>query len=423
MYQPIATEFNEFLVRDTIRERGEVTRRELSERLGLSAATISRVVRRLIEAGSVLELASSSPGRGRASDVLRYNHRSGCVVAVDLGGTKCHGVVADLAAQTIAEDVRPTLAAGDPASTLLRTIEVLQAAADQAALPLRAVVVGIPAVPDPDSGLIVYGTNVNWHGYDLMGLLHQHLDAPLRIENDVTLAAIGHAWRGEAQSVNGFVTVSIGTGIGAAAFVNGQIIRGRHNAAGEVGALLTSREQLRAPAGRLCGFESVASGPAIERRASELLASGRESSLSTQPVSAEAVFRAAAQGDALAEEVLDELIDHVSMAIVDIAAVLDPERVILEGSVGRALEPYAAELAHRIGNRIPNAPVLRFSRLGQNATVVGALAAALALDRDQGASDAVLELSTNGLRALTRLPSHGQGVARSSPLASVTERP
>lgn len=409
MYQSTVNDINEFLVRDAIRELGEATRGDLSERLGLSLASVSRIVRRLVAAGIVTEVqAASSTGRGRRSDIIRFNHRSGSVIAVDLGGTKCHGVLADLGAETLSEDYRPTRADGSPAETLIATIDALREAAEAAELPVHAAVVGVPAVPDPDTGLVGSGPNVNWHGYDLIGLLTEHVQVPFRVENDVTLAAIGQAWKGEGKAATGFVTLSIGTGIGAAAFANGQVLRGRHNQAGEIGTLLMSREQLRAEPGTIAGLESVASGPALARRAAELLDAGGESNMRAEGLTAQDVFAAAAAGDALALEVIAELLDYVAITVIDLAAVLDPERIILDGSVGRALEPYVDGLEERVGWRLPHVPSVHFSRLGPNATVIGAIAGALALDREVEARETVAEIPDDGLRVLATLPSYGK---------------
>jgi glucokinase len=319
MYQNSVTDINEFLVRDALRERGQLTRKELSEDLGLSPASISRIVRRLVNGGIVSEEATSSEGPGRKSDIIRFNSRSACVIAVDLGGTKCHGVVADLAAEILAEHYRPTHDQGDPSKALLGCIETLRSEAVAHGLEVRAVVVGIPAVPDPDSGLVRSGPNVHWEGYDLIGLLREHLAEPFRIENDVTLAAMGQAWRGEGRALSGFVTLSLGTGIGGAIFANGQLVRGRHNSAGEIGYLLTSRAQLRR-SGEAAALESVASGSAIAARARALSNDGVESRLPAEDLTAADVFRAATEGDELAERVIDEVIDYVAMAIVDVAA-------------------------------------------------------------------------------------------------------
>ena len=408
MYQASVSDINAFLVRDAIRERGEVTRTELSVRLGLSPASVSRIVRSLVEDGVVTEMSTTpSSGPGRRSDVIRFNNRSGGVIAVDLGGTKCHGVLADLGAQTLSEDYRPTHADGSPSKSLIATIDALRRAAADARLPVHAVVVGVPAVPDPDTGFVGSGPNVNWEDFDLIGLLKGHLDEPFRIENDVTLAAIGQAWRGEGEALQGFVTLSIGTGIGAATFANGQILRGRHNQAGEIGSLLMGREQLHAEPGTVAGLESVASGPVIARRARELLESGKSSSLQSEDLTTRHVFEAALASDPLALKVIDEVLDHVAMTMIDIAAMIDPERIILDGSVGRALEPFAAGLEERMSWRVKHVPLVQFSRLGPNATVIGAIAGALTLDREMEARKIATEIPDDGLRALASLPAYG----------------
>lgn len=408
MYRTLETDINEYRVRDAIRRHGEITRGALGEELSLSAASISRIVRRLVDAGIVSEIAQVPEGPGRTSDGIRFNPRAGCVIAVDLGGTKCHGALADLEAEILAEDFRPTRESADAVTTLLATVGDLRARAVEMQLPIKAVVIGIPAVPDPQTGRVSAGPNVDWHDYDLVERLSPHVLEPWRVENDVTLAAIGQAWRGEGRAVSGFITLSIGTGIGAAIFADGQILRGRHNAAGEIGYLMTSRAQFSDEGGPTASLESVASGPAIERRARELIAEGRETTLDPSGPTAAQVFRAAQAGDAAAGEVVGELVDHVAMTVVDLTAILDPERIILDGSVGRALEPYAHRIARRIGTQLPHSPELRFSRLGPNATVIGAIAGALALDRESEARQALGDMGVAGVRTFASLPAYGQ---------------
>src|SRR5579859_2929610 len=102
------TAVNEFLVLDAIRSAGQATRPQLGSSLGLSQASVSRIVRRLLAQGLVIEEPGQSDGVGRHRDVLRFNHRAGAVIAIDLGGTKCHGALADLAGGVVGEDVRQT---------------------------------------------------------------------------------------------------------------------------------------------------------------------------------------------------------------------------------------------------------------------------------------------------------------------------
>jgi glucokinase len=395
------TEINAFLVLDAVREHGDITRAELGAKLQLSPASVSRIVRKLVDAGMVLELPGVTEGPGRNRSIIRFNHRAGAMIAVDLGGTKCHSALVDLAGEILAEDFRPTRQQGDPAATLLAAVKELRKGAEEREVPVRAVVIGIPAVTDPETGLVVSGPNVDWEGYDLVGEIRRHIEEPFRVENDVTLAAIGQAWRGEGRSTDGFVTLSLGTGIGGAVFANGELVRGRNNAAGEFGFLMTGRDQLGAKPGEVAGLESVASGPAIARRAQQLLAEGRTSALAPDATAAD-VFTAASGGDDVATEVLEEVLDHVAMAIVGIVAVIDTGRVILDGSIGRALAPYLDALASRIAPRIPSVPELRVSQLGPNATITGAIACALSLDRAAAARRTLAEMPDDAILGLAR---------------------
>ena len=383
MERSSVTEVNEFLVLDAIRSAGQATRPQLATSLGLSAASVSRIVKRLLAQGLVSDEPGPSDGVGRNRDLLRFNRRAGAVIAIDLGGTKCHGALADLAGEVVREDVRPTFASGSPAQSLLASVAALREAAAQEDLPVRAVSVGIPAVINPDTGLVDAGPNVDWHGFDLVGLLNQELSEPFVVENDVNLAALGEAWRGAGVGTGSFVTLSLGTGIGAAIVLDGNLVRGRHNAAGEIGYLVTGRSQLRGrPA---AGLEGLISGAALTERARVLIkARPARTALDPSAVTPALLFEAAA-ADPVARVVIGELIDQVAITVTAITAFVDPERVILDGSIGRALAPYLGKIDALVSRAAYRAPELATSALGPNATVIGAIASALARHRESNA--------------------------------------
>src|SRR5512146_2662500 len=156
----------------------------------------------------------------------------------------CHGMLADLSGTMLSEHEQATAGEGGAFAALSSTLSALQAASAKRGLHVEAVAVGIPAILDPDSGMAIGGPALDWQGFEILGRLRDMLDAPFLVENDANLAALAHAWRGDARGLRDFVTVVMGTGIGAAVVANGRLVKGRHNAAGEVGYLLTSREQL-----------------------------------------------------------------------------------------------------------------------------------------------------------------------------------
>ncbi len=384
---------NEFLVFDFVRAQAETTRPEIARELGLSAASVSRIVGRLLKDDLVSVAGGSRTASGRPPSRIRFNHRAGAVLAIDLGGTKCHGALADMNGDVLVEDIQPTVRAGSPYATLIACIETLRAEAVERRLPIVAAAVGVPAVLDPDTGRATRAPNVHWEDFDLAGQLAEHLDMPFTIENDVNLAALAQAWRGAGRGVRDFVTISIGTGIGAGVVADGRLLKGRHNSAGEIGLLILAPDQFRGSSkGGIGGFEQLASGPAIARQAETALAGqpGVPSTLRSGPVTSEAVFSAAGQGDAIALATIHEVIDNLTLALIAVAGLLDPERIILDGAVGRSLEAYLDRIAEGLGRHLPDVPELCVSRLGPNATVVGAIAAAVHLTRSRSSPSSLL---------------------------------
>ena len=361
-------ELNTFLVLDAIRSRGHVTRRQLGVDLGLSNASVSRIAKRLLAAGLIAEEPGAGAVRGRIPAVLRFVGPPGGVIAVDLGGTRCHGALADLAGGMVVEDFRPAGEGREAVGALLSCIETLEERATELTMPVRAAVVGIPALIDPASGLATAGPKVQWQGLDLLGILHERLTLPFEVDNDVNLGALGQAWRGAGRGAHSFVLISLGTGIGGAVVIDGHLIRGRHNAAGEVAYF---------PVGR-AGFEDVASGTALRARAAALLADGTASSLPAEHAVAD-IFTAARRGDRVGGQVVTELIGHAAATITGIIALVDPERIILDGSIGRALEPWLDDLRSAVAAGVFRPPDIVISTLGPNATVLGAIARALAI--------------------------------------------
>jgi glucokinase len=379
-------EINEFLVLDYVRDHDPTTRTDIARHLGLSAASVSRIVGRLRRDGLIVETGTlRSPG-GRPRTVVSFRRDAGAVLAVDLGGTRCHAVLADLAGTVLEEDLRPTRSEGDAFATLAATIDTMRAAADRRAVPMDALAVGVPGIVDPAAGTVRDAPYVGWEGFPLVDRLAGIVDVPFVVDNDVNLAALAHAWRGDGRRVDDFVVLSLGTGSGAAIVSGGRLLQGHNNVAGEIGYLIVRPQMLgwRIRDG-LGAFESIASGPGIAARARVLQADGRPSSLTDREIVPEAVVEAAGAGDELARSVIDELLDDLAMVVIAFVCTVDPEVIILEGGLGRTLGPYLDDLVGRVEPSVPSLPRVVISSLGREATVLGAVAAALELARRRAA--------------------------------------
>jgi len=300
---------------------------------------------------------------------------SRAVVAVDMGGTSCRARLVDLQGAVLAEDHRPTGPGADPAAVLLAALDDLQQVATTQGEAIAAVVVGVPGYVDPARGVVSGAVNLRWHASGVGALLRERVGVPLRVENDANLAAIGEAARGAGTRMRDFAVLALGTGVGGALVLDGSLRRGAHHAAGELGFLVPSRHQLAQ--GTRMGMESVLGGPAIAARARALARGGAAAGVGSW--NAAAVFAAHRRGDALAGQVVDEVVDHVAMVVIDLCAVLDLEGVVLDGSIGRALAPEVPRVLDRVNEKLPHPVQLSVSALEPSATVVGACVSALQL--------------------------------------------
>lgn len=308
------------------------------------------------------------------------------VIGVDLGGTKCHGLLAELDGTVLAQQVSATRPA-EAHTDVLTCVSALTAEATTMGRTVATLVVGVPGVVEPSTGLVGGAPNLGWDGFALADLLAAEWgQGVVGVENDAQLAALAEARSGVAHGVRDFVLVAIGTGIGAAVVVDGRLVTGQHNAAGEVGAMVFDRAQLRESTGRGLGvFERSAGGPGIAARAANLLdgasqtASG--SSLRDVEVTPQAVLDAWRRGDPVGRRTVDGLLDDLAMAFIALVAVLDPELIVLDGGVGRSLGPELDDLGARMARHVPPGFRLAVAATVPTSSAAGAVLAAAELAR------------------------------------------
>jgi predicted NBD/HSP70 family sugar kinase len=228
-------------------------------------------------------------------------------------------------------------------------------------------VVGVPGVVDEKSGRIDLATSVaGLEGQTFRTALGERLEVPITLENDVNLAALGEQWQGVARGVDDFVFLSVGTGMGAGLVLHGELHRGHNGAAGEVDfALIGLAQDVDPCAGAISEF---AAALAAERDAGTTLRA---------PFDAREIFAAARAGDALAQEVVEEVARRIALHIVPVAAVTDVSLAVLGGGLGANGDLLLQPVRDRLRNWIPYPPRVDVSSLGEAAVLTGALAIGL----------------------------------------------
>jgi glucokinase len=313
------------------------------------------------------------------------------VLGLDIGGTKLAVAVVTPDGRAHGLQVAPTHREEGPGRVLDRLVALGHAAVAAAGLgPVAAVGISCGGPLDSDAGVLLRPLHLpGWEHVPVVALARAAYGVPAALENDATAAALGEYRFGLGRTLppgrGTLVYLTLSTGVGGGAVIDGRLHRGAAGNGGELGHLVVERGGRVCLCGRAGCLERYVSGTSIAERAAEAVAAdGSGSSLAGLPtIRAEDVAAAARAGDRLARRVWAETTDLIAAGLTDLVNVLEPDLVVLGGGVTRAgallLDPVrAAVLAEAMG---PAAAAVRveLAELGDAVGVVGA--AAVAFDR------------------------------------------
>ncbi|MER6388289.1 ROK family transcriptional regulator [Streptomyces sp. NPDC054949] len=381
-----------------VRLAGSLTQAEIARTTGLSAATVSNIVRELKEAGTV-EVTDTSAG-GRRARSVSLSGDAGIVIGVDFGHTHLRVAVGNLAHQVLAEESEPLdvdaswVEGFDRAEALVgRLIEGIGVGRDK----VIGVGLGVPGPIDVESGTL--GSTAilpGWAGINPRQELSQRLGVPVYVDNDANLGALGELVWGSGRGVKDLAYIKVASGVGAGLVINGQIYRGPGGTAGEIGHITLDES---GPVCR-CGNRGCLETFAAARYVLPLLQGTHGPELTM-----ERVVELAREGDPGCRRVITDVGRHIGSGVASLCNLLNPSRVVLGGSLADAGELVLAPIRESVGRyAIPSAArqlsVLTGS-LGGRAEVLGALALVLS---EMGDSTLLAENGV-GLRTLTTMSS------------------
>lgn len=357
-----------------VRLAGSLTQAEIARTTGLSAATVSNIVRELKEGGTV-EVTDTSAG-GRRARSVSLSGDAGIVIGVDFGHTHLRVAVGNLAHQVLAEESEPLdvdaswVDGFDRAEALVgRLVEQVGVARDK----VIGVGLGVPGPIDVESGTL--GSTAilpGWAGINPRQELSQRLGVPVYVDNDANLGALGELVWGSGRGVRDLAYIKVASGVGAGLVINGQIYRGPGGTAGEIGHITLDES---GPVCR-CGNRGCLETFAAARYVLPLLQGSHGPELTM-----ERVVELAREGDPGCRRVIADVGRHIGSGAASLCNLLNPSRIVLGGSLAEAGELVLAPIRESVGRyAIPSAArqlsVLTGS-LGSRAEVLGALALVL----------------------------------------------
>lgn len=307
-------------------------------------------------------------------------------IGIDVGGTNVKIALVDGEGKIIYSNSVPTYAQMGyeyTVNNIKQAIRDLMKETNTDAKEIEGIGFDFPGQVDYKTGVVKLAPNIpGWINVPIAQMIEEEFNIQTRIDNDVRCAALGELKFGAGKGCENFVCITVGTGIGSGLVINGQLVRGAANAAGEIGHI-----KLQMNGGPICGcgdtgcLEAFASGPSIVAMAQEYLKGGkstkfREMAGADGEITPYIVAKAAEAGDPVAKRIFEIVGTYIGMGLVSVINLLNPEKVIIGGGVAAAgdllLDPIRKTIKERAmvvaGNSVEIVP----AELGNSAGVIGA---------------------------------------------------
>jgi predicted NBD/HSP70 family sugar kinase len=330
-------EINRQIALNLVRVRQPISRADLARVMGVRRGAVSRIVNDLLDSGSLFEGAKGESKGGRKPMHLYIETRRRCALAVDINATRTAILATDLLGQPLVE-VRDFPTGRRPRALLQQLARAIrQLLADHPELG-RCVGIGVvvSGVVDFD-GRLKFSPTLGWRDVDLRRPLKAATKLPVVVENSVKACILAQVWsvRGDApvEGPVAFVNISDGVGVGIA--IDGKLLRGTHNMAGEAGHLTIDLRGPRCSCGQRGCWESFVSKRAIVARYRRADLSWPGSAALKGP-SLEAIVARARAGDDRALAALRETAEYLGRGFAALVKVVDPRRIYVGGEITAA---------------------------------------------------------------------------------------
>ncbi|MDQ0455864.1 ROK family transcriptional regulator [Rhizobium paknamense] len=367
---PVLRQISVRAAMDLLLHEGPMSRATLAKKTGLSKQTMSEVIRTLEESGWVQVKGIVSGKVGRSAITYEVSPEAGFALGVDLGATTVRLALVNIVGTIV--DESESASRGLSGAALLSLVhDLVEAMLTRTGIARDKVLlaaVATPGVVDPASGALMLAPNMgDLSGLDLVKGLSEALGARVIVENDINAAMVGESWKGCSAGIENGAFISLGTGIGLGMMINGKLMKGAHGAAGEISYLPFGADPY--------------SGESLERGALECAIGARGiqeryRAVSGQELAVRDILERAEAGNEAAFAAIAETARLTALLVVSVDAMIDPEKIVLGGNVGR--HPLMVRL---ICEALPSCTrrqiAVEASLLGPRATMVGAVALAL----------------------------------------------
>lgn len=389
---PILVNSAEAEVMRALRRQGSISRTEVSGITGWSKAKASQEIRSLVDKGYLVEIGDGVSKGGRKPRLLRINNQLGYMVGVDIGATSIDVAIADLTGKIIqrasqAADVRsrPEVLLGACTELIKNQAVLCSCKIDQ----ILGIGIGVPGPVDFARGVLVAPPLMpGWENFPIRDFFKQTFpSAYVVVDNDVNIMALGEQRAGDGTRIDHFIFVKIGTGIGAGIMSNGRIHRGADGCAGDIGHICVDKDGPLCACGNKGCLEAMSAGPAILSKAMEASRNGSSPILSQMWEANGGILRpedvnaACREGDQASLDIIRASGQMVGEVLASLVNFFNPSHIFIGGGIANFGNHLLVAIRRAVLHRsLPLATThltIKFSSMGSNAGVTGAIALAL----------------------------------------------
>ena len=365
------------------------SRHGMAEQLGFSKSKANALIAGLVEQGLLAEAGLQRSSGGRRPENLQLHAGLGVVVGVDIGATSVDVAVLGPDLAVLAHHGEPADVREGPGVVLARVRVLVRELLARAGFAPRQVIgigIGVPGPVNFEIGQLVNPPLMPaWDSFSIRDYLREEYAAPVFVDNDVNLMALGELWR-LRRSLANFLVIKVGTGIGCGIVCHGEVYRGAAGSAGDVGHICVDQEGPRCHCGNLGCVEVMAAGPAITRMAVEAAMAGESAALAEclraqGRIDAIDVGEASRAGDASANAIVQRAGSLIGQMLASVVNFFNPSHVFIGGGVTQIGPLFLASVRQSVYHRSLALSTrhleIQYTPLGGQAGLVGAGALAM----------------------------------------------
>lgn len=361
-----------------------ISRDALATASSFSKTRANAAVAELLEQGLLEHTGEQVGTGGRRAETLRLSRSLGVLIGVAVGATGLEVGVLSPDLTVMAHHSEPADVRDGPVPILSRIRALMRELLTQCGLQARQVIaigIGLPGPVDFDSGQLVNPPLMpQWDTYSIRDDLASDFTAPVFVDNDVNVMALGELWRMQ-RGLQNFLVVKVGTGIGCGVVCHGQVYRGANGSAGDVGHICVVPDGPRCHCGNLGCVEAMAAGPAIARMAAEAAEAGQSPLLARLiaergGLRLQDVAEASRGGDLAANQVIQRSGAYVGQMLASVVNFFNPSHVFIGGGITRVGPLFLAAVRQSVYHRSLALSTrhldIQYTPLGERAGLIGA---------------------------------------------------